>query len=123
MANEENITLGQLLDFAQKADERLDALEGNRAKGQAVTLASGSWTNNSGDTKYPYQYRLTVTGVTTASRADLVLDDASAALAASAGMSAATNTAANTVIFKSRTAPGSNLTGTLYVAKAVTMNG
>lgn len=117
-----NITFEQLQEFAERADERIDALEGNSPKGRAMTLASGGWTNDSGDANYPYQYKLTVEGVTSASRADAVLDDTSVAVAAACGVCPTTTTAANTVIFKSNTAPTAALTGVLYIRKTATMS-
>lgn len=118
MADEKNVvTVEQMLDFAQKADKRLDALEANATQKQDLTLAASGWTDDSGDTKYPYQYILTVTGVTTASKADAVLDDASVEVASECGVHPNTNTGADTVIFKSKTAPADALTGVLYIKK------
>lgn len=117
------ITKTQLLELARQADERLDALEATTPDAQDMTLASTGWTNDSGDADYPYQYRLTVDGVTTASRADAVLDAGSVAAASGCGVCAVSETDTNTVIFKSRTAPTVNLTGTLYVTKTAAKSG
>lgn len=112
-----NITLAQFVDFAKKADARLDALEANADKKQALNLAASGWTNDSGSEKYPYQYKLTVEGVTDASRADAVLDEAGEDAAADCGLCAGCDTAANTVIFTCRRAPTAAVTGTLYIKK------
>ena len=117
MAESKNITLAQMRTFVQQADKRLDALEAGTPRGQAVTFAVSGWTNDSGDANYPYQYKLTVDGITTASRADIVLDAASAEAASESGVSTVTETAANTVILRARTAPTSALSGTLYITK------
>ena len=117
------ITLEQFAAFAQKVDTRLDSLEGNRAKGHPMTISASGWTNDSGDANYPYQYKLTVAGVTDASRADAVLDAGSVVTATACGVCAVCKTAANTVIFTSRTAPTGNLTGVLYIAKVAAMSG
>ena len=123
MNNDKVVTTGQFYDFVKLADERLDNLELKIPKHQALTLLKGKWTNNFGDANYPYQYRLTVDGITTASRADVVLDAASVAVASDCGVCAVSETVANTVIFKSRTAPTADLTGFLYITKATAMSG
>lgn len=111
------VTMEQLADFADKADKRLDALELNADKSLDLNLAADGWTNDSGSTKYPYQYKLTVEGVTEASRADAVLDEAGEEVADDCGLCAECETAANAVIFKSRTAPTAAVTGVLYIKK------
>ena len=118
MAEDKHITLGQLKTFAAQADARLDALEAGTPRGQSVMLAASGWTNDSGDDNYPYQYKLAVDGITTASRADIVLDAASAAAASESGVSTVTETTAGTVILRAREAPTAALTGTLYVTKS-----
>ena len=122
MPNDKLLTVESFLDFVEKADVRLDDLEANNPKGQSLTLAQGSWTNDSGDTNYPYQYRLTVAGITTASRADVVLDAASVAVASDCGVCAVCETTADTVIFKSRTAPTADLTGLIYITRSAAMS-
>lgn len=117
MAESKNITLAQHKAFAKRVDTRLDALEAGTPRGQVVTFAASGWTNDSGDANYPYQYKLTVDGITSASRADIVLDAASAEAASESGVSTTTETAANTVILRARTAPTTALTGTLYITK------
>lgn len=112
-----NITLEQMGEFAVRADNRLDRLELNLSKGQDLTLSKNGWTKDSGDENYPYQYVLTVVGVTTVSRADAVLDASSVAVASACGMCAVCDTDAGAVVFKSYTAPSSDLTGKLYIKK------
>lgn len=56
------ITRKQHKDFAAKVDERLDALEAAKITALNITLSDSGWTENSGDTDYPYRYVLTVTG-------------------------------------------------------------
>lgn len=112
-----NATLRQLADLAKRTDARLDALEANADKKQALNLEVSGWTNESGSEKYPYQYKLTVEGVTDASRADAVLDDAGEIAAADCGLCAGCDTAADTVIFTCRRAPTAAVTGTLYIKK------
>lgn len=116
---DKNVTLGQLKNFAEKADARLDVLELAKMAPSSISIAATGWANDSGDVKYPFRYTLTVEGVTTASRADVVLDAESVEAASKSGVCAVSETAANTVIFKSRTAPASDLTGTIYVYKKV----
>ena len=111
------MTLETLLEFAQKADARLDVVEMNMPLRQDVTIPASGWTNDSGDTIYPYQNRLTIAGITTASRTDVILDAASVAVASDCGVCAVCETAANTVIFKSRTAPTADLTGLIYITR------
>lgn len=123
MSNSKNITLAQLREFAERADNRLDVLEAGTPKGYALTLAANGWTNDSGDANYPYRYKLTVDGITAASRADAVLDAGSVAVASECGVCAVSETAQNTVIFKSRTAPTADLTGTLYITKTPVSSG
>lgn len=115
MAGEKNITLDQLKEFAARADGRLDALEAGTPVRQVLTLDSGEWTDDSGDAEFPYQYRLAVAGVTAASVANAVLDDASAELAYEYGLSSVTDTDTDTVIFRSRTAPDTALTGVMDI--------
>ena len=123
MSGDKKITLDQHVDLAEQVDKRLDALEAGTPKVMALTLASGGWTEDSGDENYPFQYKLTVAGVTDASRADAVLDAGSVALASDCGVCAVSETATNTVIFKSRTAPTADLTGSLYITKTVRTDG
>ena len=60
---------------------------------------------------------MTLTGVSAETRVDAVLDAVSSAKAGEYGMSAATETAANTVVFRSRKQPSESLTGTLYITQ------
>lgn len=113
----DNITFEQLQEFAERADERLDRLELNLEKGQDMTISKSGWTSDSGDENFPYQYVLSVEGVTAASRANAVLDDGSVVVASACGMCAACNTADGTVVFKSYTVPTADLTGKLYIKK------
>lgn len=122
MTNDKLVTVGQHVDLAELVDKRLDDLEANSPKGQSLTLAQSSWTNDSGDTNYPYQYNLTVAGLTAESRADVVLDAASVAVASDCGVCAVCETAADTVIFKSRTAPTADLTGLIYITQTAAMS-
>lgn len=122
MADNKNVTMGQLVDFAKKADKRLDDLEMVKMGSMNLVISASGWTNDSGDENFPHRYVMTVDGVTAASRADAVLDDASIKVASVSGVCAVSETAANSVIFKSRTAPTSDLTGTLYVYKQVVEN-
>lgn len=117
----DNITLKQLENFAERADERLDALELNATKSYTLTIPANGWTNDSGDAEFPYQCKLTVDGVTSASRADAVLDSGSVAIASDCGVCAASETADNTVIFTSRTAPTASLTGVLYITRVASI--
>ena len=113
----DNITLEQLVEFAAKVDDRLDTLEASTPKSRSLTILASGWTNDSGDSDFPYQYSLSVEGVTTASRADAVLDDGSSLVAANCGVCAGCETAENTVIFKSRRVPAVDLTGRLDIIK------
>lgn len=119
----DNITFEQLQEFAERADERLDRLELNLEKGQDMTISKSGWTNDSGDENFPYQYVLSVEGVTTASRADAVLDAGSIVVASACGMCAACDTADGTVVFKSYTVPTADLTGKLYIKKQAATSG
>lgn len=122
MADEKTISLEQLRNFAERADKRLDGLEENRPKGRAMTLSPDVWTRDSEDDNYPYQYILTVQGTTEASRADAVLDIASVATAYGCGMCPTTETAEDSVIFKSCEKPASDITGVLYIRKTAAMS-
>ena len=119
----DNITYEQLQDFAVRADKRLDRLELNLEKGQDMTISKSDWTNDSGDENFPYQYVLSVEGVTTASRADAVLDAGSIVVASACGMCAACDMAEGSVVFKSYTAPAADLTGKLYIKKQAATSG
>ena len=119
----DNITYEQLQDFAVRADTRLDRLELNLEKGQDMTISKSDWTNDSGDENFPYQYVLSVEGVTTASRADAVLDAGSIVVASACGMCAACDTADGSVVFKSYTVPTADLTGKLYIKKQAATSG
>ena len=110
--------MGQLRSFVTQADERLDTLEAGTPRTQSITLAASGWASGSGDDNYPYQYRLTVDGVTTATRADVVLDAASAAAAAESGMSTVTETTTGIVILRAAEAPTAALSGTLYITES-----
>lgn len=113
--HEKNVDLGDLLVLAEQTDKRLDKLEVCAPVRLAVTLSSGGWSDDSGDADYPYQYRLTVKGVTDASIAHAGFDNTNRALAASAGLYNLIQTATDTVIFYAVTAPTSDLTGWLDV--------
>lgn len=117
MAGKDLITFEQLQEFAERADERIDALESSSAVRNNLLLSRDIWTNDSGDEDYPYQYVLTVEGVTATSRVDAELDDNSIAVATACGMCSVTKTAENAVIFKSYTRPAADLTGYLYISK------
>lgn len=119
----DNITLEQLQDLAERADQRLDRLERNLSKGQDMTLARSGWTNDSGDENFPYQYVLSVEGVSAASRADAVLDAGSIVVASACGMCAVCDTVEGSVVFKSCTVPTTDLTGKLYIKKQAATSG
>lgn len=117
MPNEKNVNLETLIKFAEAADKRLDVVEKNMPLRQALTLSQSGWTNDSGDTEYPYKYTLAVSGVTASSRADIVLDSDSVIVATACGLCNVTDTDTDSVILKSRTIPEADLTGYLYVTR------
>lgn len=100
----------------------IEQLQGFADVRKNLILSSSKWTNDSGDEDYPYQYALTVEGVTAVSRVDAELDDNSIAVATACGMCSVTKTAANTVIFKSYTRPAADLTGYVYISKTAAWN-
>lgn len=123
MPESKNVNLETLLEFAKKADERLDKLEGNAPKWLELTLPVSGWTNDSGDTAYPYKYVLTVDGMTASSRADLILDSASIILGVTCGFCNETETDTDSVIFKSTKVPAAELSGLLYITKETVERG
>lgn len=90
----------------------------------SFTLAAASWVSDSSGgsvaAQYPYKYTLALTGVTADTRVDAVLDAVSAANAGICGMCPVTETAANAIIFRSRTRPTAALAGTLYFTQGET---
>lgn len=116
MAESKHITRKQLKELAQRSDARLDTLEAATPVAQDLTIPNTGWTS-SGDSNYPYQYTLSVSGATTASKVDVVLNDASVVLASACGLSNATETGSGTVIFKSYQVPSAALSGVLYLTK------
>lgn len=117
MADNQNITLGQLLDFAEKADIRLDRLELNMSIDREITIPATGWTSDSGDAEYPYQYSLAVEGVTAASKAEVTLNSAGVVAASNCGLYPGIDTAAGKVIFKSYEIPTTAMSGVLSIKK------
>lgn len=131
MANDKNITLSQLTETLQKADDRFideselsehvqQAFEDADSSGvfdssrAAFALAVASWVSGSGITAFPYKYELTVSGVTADSEVRVVLDPASVEIAAECGVCSSCESGTDMVTIYSRSAPASALTGTLY---------
>ena len=100
------------------AIEQLDANKAYIAVSKDFTLAANSWINDSaGSAQYPYEYELTLSGVSSDVRADVVFDHTSAYHAGSCGMSAISSTAENKVILRSNKQPEQALTGTVYLTR------
>lgn len=87
----------------------------NIAVMQEFTLEVTGWTEDNSVAAYPYKYVFAAEGVTVNSRADAVLDAASADIAANCQMSTTSETAEGSVIFRSRTRPASAISGQLYI--------
>lgn len=106
------------------AIQSLDATKAYVAARMGFTLNAASWVEDSSGTEtaleYPYKYTLALQGVTADTRVDAVLNPVSASLAGLSDMCPVTETAANAVIFRSRTAPEDNLSGTLYITQGET---
>lgn len=118
-----NTTLEHLRELAERTDKRLDALEENMTQRLELSILQSGWTNDSGDAKFPYQYVLTVDGVTADTVANAVLDEAGVAAASACGVCAACRTAAGVVVFKSYEVPAADLNGVLYITRKVAVNG
>ena len=115
---------GQLAGALQEVENclnELDAVKANIAVRQEFTLAVDSWAEDLAEeapiTEYPRHYALAVEGVTANSRIDAVLDAASVDIAAACGLCPTTETAEGLVIFRSRSAPKTNISGQLYITQ------
>jgi len=110
--NDKNVTLGQLQAFAERADQRLDALEEAVPRSLPLALEPSRWTA----AEDGWQLTLPL-GVTAAHRADAVLDAASLTPAASARLLPVVETTEGAAVFRARRRPDSPLTGTIFVTK------
>lgn len=115
---------GQLAGALQEVENclnELDAVKANIAVRQGFTLAADSWNDDLNEdapaTEYPRRYALAVEGVTANSRIDAVLDAASVDVAAACGLCPTTETADGLVIFRSRSAPATSISGQLYITQ------
>lgn len=120
MADEKLITAAQLRNTANRVDDEMDALDAKNAdiaKRYDMNLAASGWALDGENAVYVYTYN--IAGVTAEHRADAVLDDISAKLAAGFGMYPTTETVTNGVVFKSKKLPESNLTGQIYITESV----
>lgn len=121
MANDKLAKVKHILHLAEKTDTRLDELEAEEEREAAesykvaFSLAADAWTEDSGDEDHPYQYRFAVSGVTAASGAYAVYDDASIAVAEACCLDPATYTEDGYVVFRSYEVPSAALTGVLHI--------
>lgn len=84
MADEKNVTLAQLKQFAADADERLDALEvgkDNKVSPVSITIPTEGWASEEIDetdeeetgASYPFYYDIPVTGATALHYAEVTI--------------------------------------------------
>lgn len=102
---------------AAEALEEMDQAKANSSVIQAFSLKTSGWTADSSVAAYPYRYTLAVSGVTASTRADVVLDAASAMIAADSQMCPVTETTSGSVICRSVTVPSGTLSGQLYLTQ------
>lgn len=97
----------------------LDSEKAYIAGRKEFTLSASGWTEDmdSDLIDYVYKYTLTLPGITADTKVDAVLDVNSASSAGECEMCPVCETAANAVIFRSRTAPGEDLAGILYITQ------
>lgn len=116
MADEKNVTLAQLAEFASKADERLDKLElykENKFSPVSIVIATEGWaseeTNEASEeettTPYPVHYDIPVEGVTANDRIDIAIDPASMDAAIACGLCTTNETLAGKVRVWAKSVP------------------
>lgn len=115
MADNSLITQAQFREFVDRSDERLDKLELDSPKPQHISLSADGWTEDSGDTAYPFKYTFAVDGVRSDHRAAIILTADSAVVANDSGLCATVEAAENCVIFKSRAKPAETIDGKLFL--------
>jgi len=94
----------------------MDGLAGYIPEPKSVSIAANGWQTDSNNTIYPAYQNITVSGVTTDDRVDIVFDESLADTLMTCGVSpVATVTAANTVRVRAVTAPTVALTGTAWI--------
>ena len=108
-------TLAQARSALTTIKAIMDGLAGYIPEPKSVSLPANSWSTDS-NTVYPKYQDITVSGITTDDRADIVFDDSLADIIMTCGVSPVTTvTAANTVRVRAVTAPSVALTGTAWI--------
>lgn len=110
----------QLTAVLSEVGECIDTLDSTKAYIDVkidTTLAIASWVSDASVASHPYKYTLALGGVTPDTRADLVLNTASAAAAGDCGMSPSCETISGGVVFRSKTVPAVALSGQLYITQ------
>lgn len=111
-------TVNAVLTEIGGAINTLDSTKAYIAVSKDFTLAANSWAEDrAGSAVYPYKYELTLSGVTSDVRADIIFDHASAYAAGNCGMSPVSSTTTNKIILRSANIPAQALTGTVYLTK------
>lgn len=123
----ENVTLAQLLDFAARADERLDKLElGKAAKvwTVSVSIPAAAWQANPDAAAkaagYAYCADVAVAGLGAQDAAETDLDIASRSAAKTAGMADFAVSSAGSIRYYAVTVPTQALSATVSVYQGAT---
>ena len=109
------VTLTQSRNAFTLIKSIMDGLAGYIPEPRSVSLPANSWATDN-DTTYPAYQDITISGITTDDRADIVFSDGLADTLMNCGVSpVSTVTAANTVRVRAVTAPTVALTGTAWI--------
>ena len=94
----------------------MDGLAGYIPEPKSVSIAANGWQTDNNNSIYPAYQDITISGVTTDDRVDIVFDEILADTLLTCGVSPVTTvTAANTVRVRAVTAPSIALTGTAWI--------
>ena len=106
-----------IADVAQTASEAILQVAGYIPEPKSnISIAANGWLTDSNNTVYPKYQDITISGVTTDDRVDIVFDESLADTLMTCGVSPVTTvTAANTVRVRAVTAPSVALTGTAWI--------
>ena len=110
------VTKDQLEETMTAGKAIMDGLAGYIPEKKTVTLPVANWQTDANNEDYPVYQDVTVSGITTDDRADIVFSEALIDTVAECGVSPITTvTAANTVRVRAVAAPETALTATAWI--------
>ena len=97
--------------------KEMEAAKADKYSATTATISTSGWVNNTSVAAYPYYYDISVSGVTTNDRADIVIAQTSLATAKACGLCATSETLAGKIRIRAAKTPTTSISVQYTVVK------